>query len=481
MDASFAYDDGSYCVGDANPVPTITGDTTGSFTSSTGLAIDASSGVIDIASSNVGDYLVSYIVGNSNCADTVTQSIRIINVEPGFNFNGDSSFCQNGIDPTPVVTAAAGGVFVVPNGLSMDTITGIIDVSSSTPGNYTVGYNPPLLGQLGQDIDGEAANDLSGNALATNGTGNRVVIGAYGNDGNGSSAGHVRVYEWNGSNWAQLGQDVDGELQADFFGWDVDMNTSGDRIVVGATRNDGNGSSSGHARVFQWSGTSWGQVGSDIDGELTGDQSGYAVSISSSGNTVAVGATRNDGNGSSSGHVRVYEWDGTVWNQQGQDINGDNGGDQLGYAVDLNASGNRLVVGAPFNDDVDFDAGHTKAFEWNGSTWVQMGANMEGAMFDDKMGTAVAMNAIGDRLITGAPLFDQGYVSIYAWDGSAWNQLGASIQGEASGDAFGHSVAISASGDRIVVGATNNEGTGNYEGHARIFDWNGSTLSLIHI
>ncbi|GIR59632.1 MAG: hypothetical protein CM15mP65_22130 [Crocinitomicaceae bacterium] len=66
VDASFTYDDGSYCVGDANPVPTITGDTTGSFTSSTGLAIDASSGVIDIASSNVGDYLVSYIVGNSN-------------------------------------------------------------------------------------------------------------------------------------------------------------------------------------------------------------------------------------------------------------------------------------------------------------------------------------------------------------------------------------------------------------------------------
>ena len=42
----------------------------------------------------------------------------------------------------------------------------------------------------------------------------------------------------------------------------------------------------------------------------------------------------------------------------------------------------------------------------NGSTWVQMGANMEGAMFDDKMGTAVAMN-VGDRLITGAPLFDK--------------------------------------------------------------------------
>ena len=59
----------------------------------------------------------------------------------------------------------------------------------------------------------------------------------------------------NGSNWAQLGQDVDG-VQADFFGWDVDMNTSGDKIVVGA-RNDGNSSSSGH-KSFWWSGTSWG-------------------------------------------------------------------------------------------------------------------------------------------------------------------------------------------------------------------------------
>ena len=55
----------------------------------------------------MGDYLVSYIVGNSNCADTVTQVLEY-NVAPGFNFNGDSSFCQNGIDPTPVITAAAG-------------------------------------------------------------------------------------------------------------------------------------------------------------------------------------------------------------------------------------------------------------------------------------------------------------------------------------------------------------------------------------
>ena len=48
------------------------------------------------------------------------------------------------------------------------------------------------------------------------------------------------------------------------------------------------------------------QIGSDIDGEAAGDKSGYSVSLSSDGTIVAIGAINNDGNGSNSGHVRVY-------------------------------------------------------------------------------------------------------------------------------------------------------------------------------
>ena len=47
----------------------------------------------------------------------------------------------------------------------------------------------------------------------------------------------------------------------------------------------------------------WVQLGSDIDGELSGDNSGQSVSISSDGSIVAIGAINNDGNGSNSGHV----------------------------------------------------------------------------------------------------------------------------------------------------------------------------------
>ena len=51
---------------------------------------------------------------------------------------------------------------------------------------------------------------------------------------------------------------------------------------------------------------SWFQLGQDIDGEARFDQSGRSVSLSSDGKTVAIGAPDNDGNGDSSGHVRIF-------------------------------------------------------------------------------------------------------------------------------------------------------------------------------
>jgi hypothetical protein len=86
-------------------------------------------------------------------------------------------------------------------------------------------------------------------------------------------------------------------------------------MAVGAYSNDGNGNDSGHVRVYQFSDDSWSQLGADIDGEAGGDRSGYSVSLSSDGKILAVGATGNEGNGSNSGHVRIYNYDGTNWSQ----------------------------------------------------------------------------------------------------------------------------------------------------------------------
>ena len=121
-----------------------------------------------------------------------------------------------------------------------------------------------------------------------NSAGDRVAIGANGNDGNGTSSGHVRVYALSSGSWSQLGDDIDGEAVDDQSGYSVSMNWPV-TVAIGAWYNDGNGSSSGHVRVYQYSSGSWSKLGSDIDGEAVGDQSGISVSMNSSGDRVAIG------------------------------------------------------------------------------------------------------------------------------------------------------------------------------------------------
>ena len=160
--------------------------------------------------------------------------------------------------------------------------------------------------QIGTDIDGEAAGDQFGRSVGLSADGQVVAIGAIRNDGNGSNSGHVRVYENNNGSWVQIGADIDGEVAVDLSGWSVSLSADGKVVAIGARVNDGNGSSSGHVRLYENNNGSWVQIGTDIDGEAAGDGSGFSVGLSADGQVVAIGANLNDGNGTSSGHVRVY-------------------------------------------------------------------------------------------------------------------------------------------------------------------------------
>jgi len=64
----------------------------------------------------------------------------------------------------------------------------------------------------------------------------------------------------------------------------------------------------------------WSQIGSDIDGEMAYDNSGSAISLSSDGTIIAIGAY---GNTSNQGHVRVYQNINNTWTQIGDDIDGE--------------------------------------------------------------------------------------------------------------------------------------------------------------
>ena len=165
---------------------------------------------------------------------------------------------------------------------------------------------------MGSDIDGEAAaDDISGSAVSLSSDGLTVAIGAHRNDANGENSGHVRVYKFESVNsvWLQMGSAIDGEAKFDSSRVAVSLSSDGLTVAIGAHWDNGNGVNSGHVRVYKFESVNsvWLQIGSDIDGEAAYDYSGRVVSLSSDGLTVAIGAIGNDANGSDSGHVRVFK------------------------------------------------------------------------------------------------------------------------------------------------------------------------------
>ena len=115
------------------------------------------------------------------------------------------------------------------------------------------------------------------------------------------------MYEWDGA-WSQKGSVIKGESSEDQSGWSVSLSNDGLVLAIGGC--SGDGSASGHVRVYEWNGTDWFQIGSDIDGDAAGDDSGHSVSLSGDGSIVAIGAPFNDKGGNNTdnwGHVKVLK------------------------------------------------------------------------------------------------------------------------------------------------------------------------------
>ncbi|MEC9181195.1 MAG: hypothetical protein VX568_01570 [Actinomycetota bacterium] len=256
--------------------------------------------------------------------------------------------------------------------------------------------------QLGPDFDGEAAGDLSGNeaGVSLSADGTIVAIGAPLNDGNGDNSGHVRIFQWNGTAWNQLGNDIDGEVAGDKTAENC-LSSDGTVIAISALRNDGNGNDAGHVRVFAWNGTAWVQRGNDIDGENATDVSG-PLSLSEDGNTVLIGSPGNSDNGNDAGHIRVFDWNGTAWVQRGNNINGEAANNYFGQNVSISGDGNTIAAGATHNDGNGTNSGHARIYRWNGTAWTQLGSDFDGEAEHDHSGSAVSLSTDGNIVAIGA-------------------------------------------------------------------------------
>ncbi|MBK7085399.1 MAG: T9SS type A sorting domain-containing protein [Flavobacteriales bacterium] len=136
-----------------------------------------------------------------------------------------------------------------------------------------------------------------------------MAIGGSFNDGNGIDAGHVRVFDESGGVWTQVGADIDGPVDSAWFGRSVALLADGSRVAIGATHKPSDTTQNGEVSVYTEVNGAWVQTGPIIFGEAPNDYCGSAIALNTAGDRLAIGAQWNDGNGSNAGHVRVYALD----------------------------------------------------------------------------------------------------------------------------------------------------------------------------
>jgi len=150
--AMFTYAGSPYCNNGINPSPIFApSGIAGVFTSTSGLSINATTGVINLAISTPGTYTVTNtILASGGCPSVSASTIVVIIAMPTVNISyGRDYFCTNlnGVQPSLTGTGNYfGGTFIGSPGLSIDPFSGVIFPSSSTIGYHTVTYVIPSNG-----------------------------------------------------------------------------------------------------------------------------------------------------------------------------------------------------------------------------------------------------------------------------------------------------------------------------------------------
>ncbi len=305
-------------------------------------------------------------------------------------------------------------------------------------------------------------SDNFGSSVAL--SGDTAVVGAAGKD---SFDGAAYVFTRTGDTWTQQAKLTAGDVgDGDRFG--ISVSVSGDTVAVGADRHDTapQTQDSGAVYVFQRTGDVWNQQAklTAADGAQS-DRFGFSAAVD--GDTAVVGAHRADND---AGAAYVFTRAGAAWTQQAKLTASDAAAnDRFAFSVSL--SGDTALIGAYRDNDNGSDSGSAYVFTRTGAAWTQQAkliATDEGIQ-DDEFGYSVSVS--GPIAVVGAYAHDNsaGTAYVFLREGTAWRQLSKITAADAaSGDYFGISVAV---GDTAVVaGAVADDDLGNVSGSAYVFD-----------
>jgi hypothetical protein len=289
---------------------------------------------------------------------------------------------------------------------------------------------------------------------------NRIVVGSYLDDDNGSDSGSAYVYDLNGNEIVKLTA-LDG-ASTDYYGYSVAVGCG--RIVVGAYGVAvSNQSEAGAAYIYDLNGNFIKKITAyDF---TSSDRFGWSVTVGSG--RIVIGAYLDDDKGVNSGSAYIYDLNGTLITKLTA-FDGA-GFDQFGSSVSVGSG--RIVIGAHRDDDNGSDSGSAYVYDLNGNLITKLTA-YDGAS-EDSYGYSVSVSS--GRIVVGSPNDGSGmaFGAVYIYDLNG-NLVKKSTASDIIGGArYGESVSVGSG--RIVIGTVTDE-RGSASGSAYVCDLNGNEL-----
>ena len=317
-----------------------------------------------------------------------------------------------------------------------------------------------------------AGNDQFGTSVAV--AGDTAVIGAPRDNDDGSDSGSAYVFTRSAGVWTEQQKLTASDAAAsDLFGFSVAV--AGDTAVIAVPLDDDNGSNSGSAYVFTRSAGVWTeqQKLTASDAALM-DLFGFRVALD--GDTAVIGADSDDDNGSGSGSAYVFTRSGSTWTEQAKLTASDAANnDHFGSSVAVD--GDTTVIGARLDIDNGIGSGSAYVFTRSGSSWTeQQKLTASDAAASDFFGVSVALDI--DTAVIGAAFDDDdgsssGSAYVFTRSAGVWTeQQKLTASDGAAVDLFGVSVAVDA--DTAVIGARDDDDNGTNSGSAYVFTRSGT-------
>ncbi|WP_395378197.1 hypothetical protein [Marinicella sp. W31] len=247
----------------------------------------------------------------------------------------------------------------------------------------------------------------------------------------------------------------------------------GDRAFINSIGDDDNGELSGAVYVFEYLGVNWIQTQklTPSDGDIR-DRFGYSMAVND--NTLAIGSPFDDDNGSASGSVYIWNYDGENW-VQGQKLvypfqQKPESTALFGSSVRMHE--NRLLIGAPIDEETGISDGAAYIFEFNGFEWIEVQK-----LFSHQPSSTInfgrSLDLSNDRILVNAYYYRNNknigaVFEFYYRNGSFKNARTILVSDPSPSGLFGNVISIS--GDRGIFGAPLDDVEINDSGSAHIYE-----------